>query len=62
MIILSLLSFVGGVVVGLRLGRNWGFRQLGAFELRDRPTRARIGGRRQAVLTGFEPAAFTLTG
>jgi hypothetical protein len=46
MVVLILLVLGAGLYVGLRLGRWWGFRQLGAFELRDRIARARIGGRR----------------
>ncbi len=42
-----IIAFAAGLVVSLRLGRRWGFMNLGAFELCDRINRARFGGRRR---------------
>jgi UPF0716 family protein affecting phage T7 exclusion len=35
------LILAAGAFLGLRIGRAWGFRQLGAYELADRMRRAR---------------------
>jgi hypothetical protein len=47
----ALLGKVGGIIcivialtVGMRMGRRWGFNQLGAFENRERMRRAKNGG------------------
>jgi hypothetical protein len=42
--IIFLIGLTAGLAIGLRLGRRWGFNQLGTYENRERVRRAKQGG------------------